>query len=125
MNGHGEKKSRKREQAIVALLAAPSVIDAARDCGVGESTLRRWLQEPAFMGCYRQARQRMLDAAINKLHCSTYQAADALLQIATNKRATSSSRVSAARAILEITIKLQDFQELERRIAELENCKTA
>jgi hypothetical protein len=67
----------------------------------------------------------MLEAAINKLRNSAHQAADVLLEIAQNKRASSSSRVSAARAIFEIVIKVQEFQELEDRVAELESDKAA
>src|SRR5271165_3397523 len=104
MNGHGEKQSRKKEQAIVALLVAPTLIDAAKNCDVSESTLRRWMQEPAFVDSYRQARERMLEAAINRVCSSASQAADVLLEISKSKGATSSSRVSAARAILEIAI---------------------
>ena len=48
-----------------------------------------------------------------------------LLEISTNKRASSSSGVSAARAIFEIAIKAQEFHELENRVAELENHKAA
>jgi hypothetical protein len=123
MNGHGEKWSRKKEQAIVALIVAPTLIDAAKNCDVSESTLRRWMQEPTFVESYRRAREQLLDAAINKLCHSTYEAAAVLLEVSKNKRATSSSRVSAARAILEIAMKAQEFQELESRIAELENYK--
>ena len=121
MNGHGEKWSRKKEQAIVALLVAPTLIDAAKNCDISESTLRRWMQEPAFVESYRKAREQLLEAAINKLCHSTHQAAVVLLEVSKNKRATSSSRVSAARAILEIAMKAQEFHELESRIAELEN----
>jgi len=123
MNGHGEKQSRKKEQAIVALLVAPTLIDAAKNCDVSESTLRRWMQEPAFVDSYRQARERMLEAAINRVCSSASQAADVLLEISKSKGATSSSRVSAARAILEIAIKVQEFHELESRVAELESYK--
>lgn len=39
MAGHGEKLSRKQEQAITALLVAPSIIEAATQAGIGEHTL--------------------------------------------------------------------------------------
>jgi hypothetical protein len=123
MNGHGEKQSRKKEHAIVALLVASTVVDAAKTCDVSESTLRRWMQEPDFVASYRRARERMLETAINKVCSSASQAADVLLEISRNEHASSSSRVSAARAILEIAVKVQEFHELENRVAELENYK--
>ena len=38
--GHGEKLSRKQEQAVVALLTMPTIRKAAEKAGVGERTLR-------------------------------------------------------------------------------------
>ena len=125
MTGHGEKWSRKQPQAIAALLTAPTMAEAAARCGISEKTLWRWSQNPEFAARYREARSRALEAAINKVCNSASQAADVLLEISTNKRASSSSRVSAARAIFEIAIKAQEFHELENRVAELENHKAA
>jgi hypothetical protein len=34
MNGHGEKQSRKKEQAIVALLVASIIVGVAKKCDV-------------------------------------------------------------------------------------------
>ena len=123
--GQGEKRSRKQQQDIAALLTAPTMAEAAARCGISEKTLWRWSQNPEFAVRFREARSRALEAAINKLCHSTYQAAVVLLEISTNKRASSSSRVSAARAIFEIAIKVREFHELENRVAELENYKAA
>ena len=56
MSGHGEKRSRKQEQAIASLLREATLESAAQAVGVGESTLRRWLQQPEFHRAYRAAR---------------------------------------------------------------------
>lgn len=125
MTGHGEKRTRKQQQAIAALLTEPTMAEAAARCGISEKTLWRWSHNPEFAARFREARNRTLEAAINKLCSSTYQAAAVLLEVSTNKRASSSSRVSAARAIFEIAVKAQEFHELENRVAELENYKAA
>jgi hypothetical protein len=39
MAGHGEKLSRKREQAIAALLSASTLVEAAKAAGIGDRTL--------------------------------------------------------------------------------------
>jgi hypothetical protein len=44
MTGHGEKLSRKQDQAITALVTWPSITEAAAQCGLAEVTLRRWLK---------------------------------------------------------------------------------
>ena len=48
MTGHGEKLTRKQEQAIACLLAEATLTAAASHCGIGEATLRRWLRDPQF-----------------------------------------------------------------------------
>ena len=40
--------SSRQQGALPVIAAAPTLARAARDCRVSESTLRRWLQDPAF-----------------------------------------------------------------------------
>jgi hypothetical protein len=58
MTGHGEKLTRKQEDAIAALLDAPTVAAAAGKAGIGERTLRRWLRIAEFQSAYRRERRR-------------------------------------------------------------------
>ena len=51
-NGHGEKLTRKQEQAVAALLEQPTVLRAATVAGVSERTLRLWLKDPGFKAAY-------------------------------------------------------------------------
>jgi len=48
MAGLREKLGPKKEAAILALLTARSIEDAARTAEVPPRTLYRWLQEPEF-----------------------------------------------------------------------------
>ena len=61
----GSKFTRKKEEAIAALLTQRNVEEAARPAGVGTQTLLRWLKVPEFVKEYRAARRRRL--AINLL----------------------------------------------------------
>src|SRR5690242_20180957 len=65
--GHGAKLDRRKEVALAALLAAPTIAEAAKIAGVGHSTLRRWLGDPAFAAAYRAARRELLGVAIARL----------------------------------------------------------
>lgn len=68
MTGQGEKLSRKRDQAIAALLTQPTISEAAKAIGVGEKTLRRWLKVPEFMAAYNAARHEVLaDARVQMM----------------------------------------------------------
>ncbi|MGA2716064.1 MAG: hypothetical protein ABSG41_23445 [Bryobacteraceae bacterium] len=53
--GHGAKRPRREEQAIVALLAHRSVAEAARTLDIKPQTLRLWMQDPAFNAKYAEA----------------------------------------------------------------------
>lgn len=80
MAGHGEKLTRKQEQAIVALLSHSTMGDAARSVGVSESTLGRWLQRPDFQAVYRQHRRQLLDRSLTGLQKATGEAVDTLVR---------------------------------------------
>ena len=47
-SGHGEKLTRKKELAIVALLTEPTITKAASSAGISEATLRRWMRLDEF-----------------------------------------------------------------------------
>ena len=55
--GHGNKLSRKKEQAIIALLECPTVLQAADQAKISATTLYKWMAMPDFDAAYRQARR--------------------------------------------------------------------
>ena len=118
MTGHGEKLSRKQESAIASLLSHSSVEAAARACGVGERTLRRWLSTAAFVTAYDAARRAVLDRAIGGLTGATGQALDAL------KRnldcGNPSAEVRAAVAVFDLTLRATELRDVLARLDDLE-----
>ena len=116
--GHGQKLSRKQEDAIAALLTHGTVRDAAKACKVGEATLFRWLQIPSFHERYTAARREVLQAALTMLQ-SVARAAVATL--ARNlKCGVPSTEVAAARAILDTAIRAHELEEMTQRVEALE-----
>ena len=79
MIGHGEKLSRKREQALYSLVHQPTIVAAARDIGIGEATLRRWLKNPVFRSEYRRYKQEIFEHSIALLQVSGDEAVKTLL----------------------------------------------
>jgi hypothetical protein len=76
--GHGEKRSRREEAAIVALLSEPTIEAAAKRARVSGSTLRGWLRESSFQARYRAARRQVVEQAIAQLQQGTSEAVAAL-----------------------------------------------
>ena len=131
MAGHGEKKSRRREQAVEALLSTPTVEAAAARAKVGVRTLTRWLNEDeTFKRMYRQARRRLVERAISTLQRVSNAAATVLAVELQSDRAA--DRIRAACEVLDRAvggIELLDLAErlddIEKRLDEIQNMKEA
>jgi len=116
--GHGDKQSRKEDEAIAALLSCPTIVAAAKHIGIGEETLRRWLAQPDFRARYREARQQVVQHAITRLQSATTVAVETLERnMGCGMRST---EVAAAKAVLEQAFNGATVDELIEWLEELE-----
>lgn len=120
VSGHGQKLTRKSEAAIGALLASSSISEAARTCGVNERTLRDWMTRPDFREAYDQARRQVLDQVLAHLQASTGEALDTLLAVCRDPEARPAARVAAARAVLDLSVKIRSEEDFDARLRALE-----
>jgi transposase-like protein len=120
MKGHGEKITRKQSEAIAALLECQTVSEAARKTGIGETTLWRWMKRDKFRSAYGEAKRSLVDSAINRLSAASSGAVDTLVDVMKDKDSPANSRVSAAKSILDTSIKVIEIESLENRISVLE-----
>lgn len=118
--GHGAKYDRQQEAAIIGLLTKSSIESAAKHAGISGATLWRWLQEPEFQAEYRKARRHALGQATAQLQQASGSAVKALREIIEDTDAPSSSRVMAARTVLEMGLKAIELEEIEGRLAAIE-----
>jgi len=86
MRGHGTKFTRKKEQAIAALLTQRTTEDAARSIGIGAATLLRWLKEPEFDEAFREARRLAYGQSIARLQQGSGAAASTAFDESTGRR---------------------------------------
>ena len=112
--------TRKKEKAIAALLTTDTVEQAASVAGIAESTLYRWLKDPTFLEQYRKARKAAVDQAISTLQERSNAAAKAHVDIAEDQEMPPSTRVAAAREILQASIKGIERDDFEARVEALE-----
>jgi hypothetical protein len=120
MSARGEKTEQKQERAISALLQAPSLKDAAKEAGISEATLHRWLKDEDFQTAYRAAKREVVNHAICRLQRASGKAVETLEGVMKGAGNPATSRVSAAKIILEMALKGLEVEDLERRIADLE-----
>ena len=110
----------KQEKAIQALLAHPTMDEAAQAAGVGRTTIFRWLQQKEFQTAYRNARRESVKHAIARLQNRTSEAVEVLAEVMNDQTNNPSARVGAAKAIIEYSIKAVEIEDLAQRVEELE-----
>src|SRR5262245_32567456 len=121
--GNGRTTDRltpRQEAAALALAQGCTEKEAAEACGAGSRTIRTWnLQVPAFRQRITELRAAMTSQALGRLVDSMASAADTLGYLS-RKAKSEQVRLGAARALLELGVKLRESTELEQRLAALE-----
>lgn len=117
MEGHGEKLTRKMEQAIACLLSEPTVEEAAKKAGVSYRSLKGWLTLPLFKTAYRSARTQLLERVVSRLLDSTGEAVNALKRNLTCGKP--SAEIRAAAEIIKPGLHGVEILDLENELAEL------
>jgi tRNA U55 pseudouridine synthase TruB len=117
----GSNTVKNQEAALAALLTCANIEIAAKKAKVGARTLYRWLAEDAaFREQYRAARREIVSHAIGQMQRNCAVAVRVLAEITEDADAPASSRVSAARAILDTSVKAVELDDLAARIEALE-----
>jgi len=110
---------RNDAKLIERLAAGETVTCAAKLTGVSRRTVSRRLADPEFRRMIGEARRRIVDTAAGRLAISMTAAAATLRKLL--KTADSDAvRLQAAKAIVELAVRLRDATELEERITILE-----
>ena len=116
----GSKFTRKKEEAIAALLSQRNIEEAAKSIGIGTQTLLRWLKIPEFQAAYLQARRAAVSQSSARLQQATSAAVSTLLKIMVDTAAPPSVRVRAADSVLDHAKQAIEIEDVEIRVAALE-----
>jgi hypothetical protein len=108
----------KQDALLAALLAKPTLREAAAAVGLSDVTVWRWLQQPEFSARYQQVRRQILENAICELQGAASEAVRALKRNLTCGNAA--TEVRAASAVLAHVIKASEYQDLAARLDEIE-----
>jgi hypothetical protein len=112
--------STNQVKALSALVSYPTVMDAARACGLTDRTLRRYLEDPTFKEALRATRRQMVLQTIGALQSAGSEAVSTLRSVMTDSDATASAKVTAARIVLEQSLVGLEMNDLIERLSELE-----
>lgn len=88
--------------------------------GIGESTLRGYLQENEFQARYREAFGNLIQDATRQAQQSIAPALSTLREIMEDKGEQSQARITAARSALEYALKLTEQADILEQLQALE-----
>jgi transposase-like protein len=109
----------KQEAVALAMASGLSLQDTARQAGVGETTVKRWLRGPALVQRIRELRRELTDRAAGRLADAMTTAVNTLVDLCVNGE-TETTRLKAADSLLTHGPQLNGLAELEARLAELD-----
>jgi hypothetical protein len=119
--GAAENVLTGQQSKVLALLAGGSTIEAAAsESKVNPSTVHAWLKKEPFAGEYKAATRIVIEHATTQLKAATGEAVSTLRAVAGDDDAPASSRVSAAKTILELAYRAVELDDLAERIQALE-----
>lgn len=107
------------EALLLALACGATVEAAARQNGVAERSVYRRMQQPDFADRLRSLRSDMASRAAGALTAASTESVRTLLTLQKEPHPPA-VRLGAARAVLEIGMKLREVVDLEKRLADLE-----
>jgi hypothetical protein len=118
--GSEPKLTPKQEKAIAALLAHPTIKEAAAAVGIGESSILRWMGQDYFHSAYLEARRSAVQQAIARAQVITSDAMKVLHEVMQDTSQIGSTRVSAAKAAMDYAIRGIELEDHEQRLQEIE-----
>ena len=90
-----------QNKALLALLQANSITEAAKACGLTRQTISSYLADDKFSKEYYLARREQLERATRAVERYALEAVEILREIMNDKENSAASRTAAARAISE------------------------
>ena len=109
----------RQQSALPSVVVAPSIAEAARNTGVAESTLRRWLEDPAFRNELDLARKEAYDLALKQLQALIPECLAIFADVAANSP-DPALRLRAARYLITYGVKLHEVDGLNERVRNLQ-----
>lgn len=110
----------KQQKALLALLTTPTREQAAAAAGITSKTLRGYLADPEFQAEYKKAFAALVEDATRQAQLAVAPALSTLREIVEDTGENAQARISAARSVLEYSIKLTETTDILSRLDELE-----
>lgn len=108
------------ETLIAALIRYGSHKRVSEELGISMNTITNRLKKDSFRQLYAEAKETLLEEAVDDMKTQLSCAVDTLTSIMNDKSNPATVRVSAADSLLRHTVRYIETAEIERRIINLE-----
>ena len=115
------KLSVKQELAINELLKGNSIVDSAKNIGISEATLNRWLTNNEFKVALNGRKKQIVDNCIDSINLMGNKAIKVLNSILDNESASDNVRFNASKSILDMILKFNEQNNIIDKMEEIEN----
>lgn len=114
------KLSIKQELAINELIKGNSIVDSARNVGISEATLNRWLANAEFKVVLNSRKKQIVDNCIDSVNLMGNKAIKVINSILDNDNASDYVRLNASKSILDMILKFNEQNNIIEKMKEIE-----
>lgn len=114
------KLSIKQELAINELIKGNSIVDSARNIGISEATLNRWLANAEFKVVLNSRKKQIVDNCIDSVNLMGNKAIKVINGILDNDNASDYVRLNASKSILDMILKFNEQNNIIEKMKEIE-----
>lgn len=110
----------RQELAINELLKGNSIAQSAKNVGVSEATLNRWLANTEFKVVLNERKSIIVDNCIDKINLLGNKAITVLDSILDDENVSSNVRLNASKSILDMILKFNEQRNIMDKMKEIE-----
>lgn len=110
----------RQELAINELLKGNSIAKSAKNVGVSEATLNRWLANTEFKVVLNERKSIIVDNCIDKINLLGNKAITVLDSILDDENVSSNVRLNASKSILDMILKFNEQRNIMDKMKEIE-----
>lgn len=114
------KLSIKQELAINELLKGNSIVDSAKNIGISEATLNRWIANDQFKLVLNDRKKKIVDNCIESINLMGNKAIKVLNNILDNENASDNIKLNASKTVLDMILKFNEQNNIIDKIQEIE-----
>lgn len=112
-----------KEKLLAALLTSRSKKEAAAAAGIAERTMRTYFEDPEFCQRYREAFAGVIEDATRQAQALLMPTLSTLQTVMEDEEIPAQARITAAKSIIDYSLKLTEQADILEQLRELERWK--